>query len=262
MNDPHVVSLRYLLVPAPDITYDAPLPVEVSQEEFDFRLSDGVAVVRLRGHFAVEADARKAVEPFLRAYELHAALIDGAMRFTLKFDTAEMVDRCPPPPGDPRVIEVADTESLSFSDTCLVGRRCIYPKYPEPPTAFRVSPDVETMWQRYEGWKAGRELLTNMAYFCLTFVEKIAFDDRKDAAAHLKISANVLQKLRYLANVGDLQSARKADIQELRPHSTAETEWMDHAVRVLIRRMAQYSFNPAFPGEAITLADLPSLDQP
>ena len=40
--------------------------------------------------------------------------------------------------------------------------------YPPAPAGFEVSPDVETMWYRYDGYRRRREPLASMAYMCLT----------------------------------------------------------------------------------------------
>lgn len=38
-------------------------------------------------------------------------------------------------------------------------------KYPDPPKLFILTPDVETLWHRYEGYLQGKEPLSSMAYF-------------------------------------------------------------------------------------------------
>ena len=260
MNDPHVVALRYRLVPAPDITFEHPAPVERTLEQFDFHLADGIAVTQMREHYADVGDARQVVEPYLRAYEFQTALAEGAFRFHFEFDAPTIVDRRPSLLGEPLVIVVA-SDTLSFSDSCAATLHLTYHAYPDPPDTFRVSPDVESMWYRYEGWKTGREPLASMAYFCLTFVEKVVFQSRDVAVAQLGVSESVLKTIRRLANVGDKQTARKADITELRPHTAQEVHWLKEAVLTLIRRMAEYACDPAVAHRTITMADLPPLDR-
>ena len=44
--------------------------------------------------------------------------------------------------------------------------------YPSPPSmGLKPTPDVESMFHRYVGFREGREPLTTMAYFCLTVLE-------------------------------------------------------------------------------------------
>jgi hypothetical protein len=99
-----------------------------------------------------------------------------------------------------------------------------------------------------------------MAYFCLTVVESV-FGRRRDASRQLKVEFSVLDMLGNLSSgVGDDQTGRKRNVQQRRPHSPAENDWLDHAVRMLIRRMAEYAFAPAVVLDTITMADLPPLD--
>ena len=59
--------------------------------------------------------------------------------------------------------------------------------YPPPPTAgFEVSPDVDTMWRRYLGYRDGREPLLAMAYFVFTMVTA-AHGRRSQAASRYNI---------------------------------------------------------------------------
>jgi hypothetical protein len=257
MNDPHVVTLRYRLVPASSVDYESPPPVERTLERFDFRLADGVTVATMRGHFASEQDAREAVEPYLRAYELKAALIAGLTGLRFEFDRVDIIDRRPPLPGEPQVVEA--TAAVACFASCAAMAHVTSRRYPEPPDGFRVSPDVQSLFDRYSGYRAGRELLTSMAYFCLTFVEKVVFAKREEAAKALGISSAVLRELGHLANVGDWRTARKASIAERRQHEPREVAWVEEAVRLLIQRMAEYAFDPAACREPLTMANLPPL---
>jgi hypothetical protein len=259
MNDPHVVALRYRLVPAADISFDNPPPVERTRPQFDFRLSDGLAVATMTDHFATAVEARSVVDAYLRAYEMRTTLIDGTPRFHFEFDKAQVADRRPPLPGEPQSIQLAAI--LSASATFAASLHVGYSRYPDPPDQFTISPDVETLWHRYEGYKAGRELLTSMAYFCHTFVEKVAFQGSTDAANKLRIARPVLARVGHLANVGDYRTARKADIRvtERRPHTPAELAWLENAVRMMIKRMAEYEFDPGAVRPQVTMMDLPEL---
>ena len=72
-----------------------------------------------------------------------------------------------------------------------------------------VSPDVETLWRRYEGYLEGKEPISSMANFCLTLVKQRG-SGRKGAAKLLGIAFDVLRKLDELAATkGDEKTARK-----------------------------------------------------
>ena len=85
-------------------------------------------------------------------------------------------------------------------------------EYPTPPDHFQVSPDVETLWRRYEGYVQGREPLPGMAYGCQSFIEKMLARGRDDAAQKYHIEREVLRKLGDLhSHRGNLTSRRKLE---------------------------------------------------
>jgi hypothetical protein len=170
MNDPHVVALRYRLEAVEGFTFDNPSPIEWEVPVCIFRVADGIVTATLRSDFASVEEARAAVEPHLHAFPLRTMLDNGRAVFTVQFSAPVVEDRKPPPasPGSPQVI-VADTLQLNIRTyPPTVHQR--WRDYPPPPGQLLVSPDVETLWHRYEGWRAGREPLPAAAYFCLTVV--------------------------------------------------------------------------------------------
>ncbi len=124
-------------------------------------------------------------------------------------------------------------------------------EYPPPPR-IRLNADLETLWFRYSLWKDGRDSLIGAAYFCYTYF--------KDTRRTFVISRKVLKKLSCLVNrVGDQTTARKMDDSiEWRPHTQRELEWIDAAIRALIRRVGEQA--AAAPLRTLTLADLPPLE--
>jgi len=70
MKDPHVVSLRYRLVPDDTISFENPTPVDREiADAFKIRLADGILIVELLEHYPTPKAARERVEPDLRAWE-------------------------------------------------------------------------------------------------------------------------------------------------------------------------------------------------
>lgn len=127
-----------------------------------------------------------------------------------------------------------------------------------------MSPDVDTMWHRYEGYLEGREPLAAMAYACLTLLEASAGGRdraRNGAANRYRIEVDVLQTLgRLSSSVGDKETARKfKGLSERRPHTGAERAWMEAAVKALIRRAGEWAFDPGASRPQITMSDLPKL---
>ena len=83
----------------------------------------------------------------------------------------------------------AGVPTNSVSGTCGVR------KYPSPPLDLAISPDVQTMHDRYMNYLQGREPLSSMAFFCLTVLENSA-GGRKAAARKYQIAKRVLEKNR------------------------------------------------------------------
>ena len=165
------------------------------------------------------------------------------------FDRAHIVDRDPPPPGAPQIVRASPVEVAVTMDAVL--SHVTSTAYPLPPTNFVVSPDVETLWQRYEGYLDGQEPVATMAYFCLTVAEWIAEGSRGRAAEKLGISLNLLDKIGELSNPG-----RKHTPDE-EPVSDAEEAWLDKAVKLLIRRVGEVAADPSAAASKITLRDHP-----
>ncbi len=84
--------------------------------------------------------------------------------------------------------------------------------------------------------KNGREPLASMAYFCLTLLEN-RYGGRTAASKALVVDEAVLGKLGNLStNRGDVSTARKIT-GDLTPFGAADTQWLEAAIRALIRRV-------------------------
>jgi acyl-CoA synthetase (AMP-forming)/AMP-acid ligase II len=207
MRDPHVAKLHYRLVPAKTVSFDQPPPVGRETEAFRVRLADDIVTFEMVEHHASEESARECVEPYLRAWELDAALRFGHPEISFEFRDADIIDRDPPPPGTGQVIcaKAAIAAAAALSAAAHVSRA----RYPDPPEGFVVSPDVETMWRRYVGYLERRERLADMGYACLTVLKGSA-RGRDKAAKRYAISETVLRRLAQLTTeIGDEETARK-----------------------------------------------------
>ena len=99
-----------------------------------------------------------------------------------------------------------------------------YPAYPDPPTVFAITPDVESMWGRWTGYMNDREPLASMASMCLTILEAGAGgrpDERRtSAAAKYGVARDVLELLGDLtSDVGEAQTGREAHVSRRSPHT-------------------------------------------
>jgi hypothetical protein len=268
VNDPHVEELVYHIETGNGLTFQDPPPVEDNTDAFRMILEDGVATFVMKEHYPTEKDARHAVEGYLQAWELDAALRYDSSELRFVFDRPKIVDRDPPPPpprGTPQTVELeAAAIAVGAASVDLVVYRR---QYPRPPTDFVADTDSRIMWEQYERYKQGRDRLLPMAYSCLTRLEHRARayaakgNIRMRAASMYRVDYEVLDKLGELATtLGDEAEARKLGPQSrLRAPTAQEVKWMEAALRLLIRRVGQYAADPQRAWPQQTMANLPDL---
>ena len=211
----------------------------------------------MKMHFPAAEAARAVIEPILRAWEVDADLRSnqGGLRF--KFDGADIIDRSPVPAGVIRGHGILLSGVASISGVGTVSVHVTHAHYPEPPNTFRLTPNAESIFLRYQSYLAGHEPLLSMAYFCLTVLEANA-GGRASAATAYKIEEAVLRKMGELTSRrGDRSSARKVISGPVQPLTGSEGAWLEAAVKALIWRLGDTRDATALP--LITLADLPRL---
>jgi hypothetical protein len=213
----------------------------------------------MREHFPAVKEARRVVEDFLRSWEIKTALELGRGEIRFQFEDSHVIDRNPPPPGSPKVVKLSGTVVMTSNLSAIlhVTRR----KYPDPPTVFTVTPDVETLWQRYNNYLDEKEPLPSMAYFCLTLIENKAGrkNKRKLAEKLFRIEKPILDRLGDLtANKGNAETARKfsekGSITEL---NEKEKKWIEAVVKIFIQRMGELANIQT--AKFITMTDLPKI---
>ena len=258
MNDPHVAALNYKVRHGPEFDYSRAESLCIRTDEFDLQLVDGIARFAMLDHHATEQEACASIDDYIRSWELASALEFGPNAFKLEFDWAEVEDRNPTPgvvPVRPRPIRLS--VALGTPQVTVAP-----PAYPSPPSkSLARSPDVESMYLRYAGHHEGREPLTSMAYFCLTVLEASTGKRRKRLKAAAKkycIDQKVLTNLRRLASTKGGAGARKAEglSAELTPQ---ERQFLQAAVKAIIRRAAEVAHDPDAPLKPIAMRDLPAI---
>jgi hypothetical protein len=256
-RDFHVVSMRYRLEHGDNVAFNNPPPVDFENDEARLQLKDGILSCVLKAHYATEVEAREAIEPILRAWELNAAIAVDIVGLRFIFEKAEIIDRTPIIPGQTRIFTHVGSVSL---DAVLEGARVQVgrAKYPEPPATFRITPDVESLWLRFQRHLDGREPLPGMAFFCLTVVEASA-GGRLAASKKYGIEKDVLRKLGELTSErGDHLTARKARSNKpMRPITGAESAWVLSALKIIILRLGDTREIGSL--SKIKMSDLPTL---
>jgi hypothetical protein len=254
--DLHVMSLRYSVQPDERFSYDNPPPIRFESQEARFHLDAGILTCEMKIHCADVDTARKAVEPILRAWETDTDLRQTRGQLRFKFDRPEIIDRSPAPLGTVSGVAAVIVGEAMISATGSVSFHLTSTAYPEPPPEFfRLNPDAESLLQRYYGYLDRREPLQAMAYFCLTLLTANSGGLDK-AEAKYRVHRDVLRKISELSSTrGNRLNARKADA--VQPLSGAESAWLEAAVRMLIRRLADTRPFSGLP--LITMTNLPTL---
>lgn len=256
MVDPHIDSLIYSLKPSEFVQYDDSPPLKFGTDIFEGTLENHVLTCRMKVHFATEDEAKAAVEGTLKAWEIGAALQRGYPEFKFVFQKVVLVDRNPlEGKGTSQVVTEASVYIKGDVEFIIKPSQ-----YPAPPQNFCVTPDVETLWTRYEGYLRGREPLLPMAYFCLTVIEA-AYNGRANAAKQLNVAEAVLDMIGKLTSTkGDFLTARKIDaLSTKRSLSGLETTWLQEALRALIRRLGEA--HSSTPSKSLDMKDLPPFDR-
>lgn len=257
MNDPHVVALIYRVEHGNSVDYREAKPLILEEPAFRVEIKDNQARFELKGHYATKEDARNAIRDYINDWESDACLEHGPDSFRLQFERAEIEDRNPTP--GVTNLQATFTGSMfgSISATLTVDML----NYPAPPSGVNFrDPNVQTMHQRYMGYRQGNEPLASMAYFCLTVLEHSMGQKRgRRAAAHeYKIDFSVLDRIGKLSSKKGGSGARKADGVD-KDFTTKERTFLKQAIQRMIRRVAEKAHSPdkAFP--QISLSDLPPL---
>ncbi len=254
MRDPHVERLHFRIEPPEGVRYDNPQPLTFTNNLGRFDAREGSLTVEPVDHFASQKDALAALEPFLREWEISAALDANAERLHFAFVRAEVVDRAPSPTAHVMVAEPGGMLIVGGEATFTVTKR----SYPPPPAAFRLTPEVQQAYGRWRDYRAGRERLLPTGYFVLTVAERLA-GDRKAAARTFNIEEGVLHKFGELTSTkGDAASARKAPKHgQFAPLSGEEEAWLHETIRRVIKRLGEHASGA--PLALLRMSDLPPL---
>src|SRR5208337_1429984 len=250
MNDPHVSVLLYRVKHNETVNYDTAQPLDYEDPDFRLSVKDREARFVMKAHFASIEQARAAVQPFIRQWELTTALDRGPGEFELVFADAVVEDRNP----TPGVVHVKAVRGMVIGDSVSM---VVVRAYPQPPQGIAINADVAVMALRYAQYREGKDTLAGMAYFCLTVLEQAA-GNRAAISAKYGIASTVIRKLGCLTGKKGGVEARKGGgrSNEFTPD---ERNWIDEAVKILIRRAAQVAHDHTATDPQITMAALPKL---
>ncbi len=256
MRDPHVMALHYTAVIAESIDYDRAPSLEFEVLDFSLKLDKRRLLCSPKVHFSSAEEAREVIEEFLHSWEADVALRYGKEELLFRFTRADMIDRDPPPPALTNNRIGASTLTGGGRITCSghVSRS----EYPDPPRIFRLTPEADMLYKRYDKYKKGCEPLQAMAYACLTFLEKSAVN-RRAAAKQYNIDEEIFRKIGEISSTrGDNLTARKFEKEGIeRPLSHGEAIWVEAAIKALIRHVGEtHSDNLS---QTLKMCDLPPI---
>ena len=250
MNDPHVEALIYRVVHSETIEYQGTR--EIERCEFRVEIEDDQASFYMKEHFANVQDARATVQPFIEQWEFEEALKSGPNTFSLRFDHPKMIDR-DPTPGAIAISAHVTSGVPIFRASIRLSR-----PYPQPSSDVPMDvrdPDVQAMFNRYQGYRQRHEPLPSMAYFCCEVFTKRLSNGIKDAADMHKISRNLIDKVNNLSsNKGGDEARHASAIAD--PLTPCETQFLEKAVVAMIIRAAKVIADPNQPMEKITVGNL------
>ena len=246
MNDTHIAALIYKIEHGPSVDYRKAESIDHEEAEFRVKIAKDQVRFEFKEHYATEDAARKAIEDYIRAWEFGAGLENGPSCFKLKFDHAQIEDRNPTPGGLELHAQPLRFDMMLSKAILTVSRSC----YPPPPSGVMlITPDVQTMYDRYMGYRQGREPLTTMAYFCLTIIE--------DNPTTIKdVSSRTRDKIRHLSSGKGGQQARKASGKDT-DLTAQDRRFLEEAIKTIILQVAERARAPDRNLPKISLSDLP-----
>ena len=255
-------ALGYRVVWAADVDYMRAPPIHIETDDFVLDLSGCELRASLKREYSTIEQARTQVDDYLHGWEIVIGISEHPDAVHFKYESAEVdeVEIDPETGHRVRQAEAHIEATTSLSAVPHVSRG----KYPLPAHPFRVDSVVEALYARYVRYQAGRELLTSMAYFCLTVIERSA-GGRKEAARKYCIAKPVFGHLGiFCSERGSKEEARKApkaphDFVAFSPLSQRERKWVLAAVRLIIQRTGEVAACPDEPPAEITMQDLPDL---
>jgi len=267
MQDPHVERVSYAARESRTNKFQDGDPFVDEQEAFRVSLTKQgesiIATFQMKEHFATERAARAVTEAYIRALEVKAALVEYGGRQVLHFGDsgADIVDRSPSPVSGKNELVAVATISTSGSAELTQIR-----PLPSPPGAFKWTPDVETLWNRYQQYVNDREPLLAMAYFCLTVVEMYAGKTtggkaRKLASTKYNIAFDVLEKLGTITSEGGgpLEARKQDKVKPFSPLREDEKSWVIAVMQRIILRVGEHDYDPHQALPELTMIDFPTL---
>lgn len=241
---PHVAWLRYVVASTPSYRLGDNATYEGELDGFRASVCHNLAEFRPTKHFRSEAEARSALEPQLRAWELNAAMVHvpGVIEFT--FRHSKIRER-PLGPG-----ELEGVVAMTFAGNLTA--HVTIENVPPPPIGFAVDPMVRALASFYLLARKTPDVILHMAYAMTTCLEH-HLGSLTDAAKVLRVSRPIFEKLNSLSS----SRGEGAQVRKFIPRATpqpltaGEREWVEQMIRLIVERAG---------ASAAGAADLPEIN--
>ena len=256
MNDPHVVALFYNVKHSAAVDYSDAKPLEHEEDNFSVRIENKKVCFTMKAHYATAKEARKAVKEYIENWEFAAGLCGGPRVFKLVYWKPDIEYRNV---ESGHHVGAPDPVFWQFTTSHLTGG-IITTSYPSPPqSGMKITPDVQSMYDRLMDYRSDPKLLPSMAAFCLDVLQGSTRSKcpNKKVVEMYGIKLAVIKKIARLANNKGGPDARKR-IGINSPLTPKETCFLEEAVKAMIRRAAEVAHAPKNESRAeINLSDLP-----
>lgn len=248
---PRVNALVYRIQSDEEYQYAAQAECNGALREFTFRLHYLHARFTPSVRFADVEQARAALEPQLRAWDLFTALEYGRRALQFIFLNADVQEQAPPPGA----IQLEGASMAAFG--CAITKIITLEQHPPPPQGFAVDECVETLGALFLLARTAPTTLLYVAYSMTTCLE-YHYQGFAGASKRLSIAKNVLQPINVYANErGVGAEVRKFNPKvQRKPLSLAEREGLIKILEEIVRR-AGLAAAGAIPAPPVTLATIP-----
>jgi hypothetical protein len=238
MNDPHIVALNYKIEAGENTDFDSAAPIDIAVEEFSVALDKSSAKFLMKVHYAMEDEAKAAVEPFINSWHVLSDLQLCPGVFRLCYVNAEIIDRA----STPGIVELhARPAFYGLNVKATLSQS--HSKFPEPPLRFRASELVNFLHHQYIGYRQGKMSLAAVGYFCADALE--------EHNARYGISSKLLKRMSRLCTEKGGKNARKI-LGARQDLSSGEKIWLEQAIKTIIRRVGEKDANPSSDFPQIT----------
>lgn len=258
MNKPHIDKLYYSMIVHSSVDYRKAPATTDETESFTMTAGDKKVVFNIKQHYDSVEKIRSVTDEYLKQWEILIGLKTIPGEITFKFEHADIIDL--KPDRDSGIVRLLASSVNAISVKANPDFHISRDKFPDPPSDFFVSPDVETMFFRYKAYHEGHDQLTSMAYLVLTILE-MNTATRNNAGEKYNISETILYKLAKLCT----NYSQKQDIESSHNDfpitlSSIDRAWILSACRLIIKRKGEYESRGSSDGlPMLTMDHLPLL---